>query len=100
MAHDLLGLDGRIVVVAGAAGGGIGTTITRMVAQAGATVVAVSRGQENLDRHLGPLLAEGLAVVPVAADASTDDGVSATLNVVGRTDGEFHGLVNVAGGAG
>src|SRR6201988_4494454 len=99
MAHDLLGLDGRIVVVAGAAGGGIGTTITRMVAQAGATVVAVSRGQDNLDRHLGPLLAEGLSVVPVAADASTDDGVGATLEAVRRTEGELHGLVNVAGGA-
>jgi 3-oxoacyl-[acyl-carrier protein] reductase len=99
MERDLLGLTGRIVVVAGAAGGGIGTTITRMVAQAGATVVAVSRGQDNLDRHLGPLLAEGLSVVPVAADASTDDGVSATLSAVRRTDGEFHGLVNVAGGA-
>jgi 3-oxoacyl-[acyl-carrier protein] reductase len=99
MARDLLGLDGRVVVVAGAAGGGIGTTITRMVAQAGATVVAVSRGQDNLDRHLGPLLAEGLSIVPVAADASTDDGVSATLAAVRHTDGELHGLVNVAGGA-
>lgn len=97
--RDVLGLAGRIVVVAGAAGGGIGTAITRMVAQAGATVVAVSRGQENLDRHLGPMLAEGLPVVPVAADASTDDGVNATLEAVRRTDGEFHGLVNVAGGA-
>jgi NAD(P)-dependent dehydrogenase (short-subunit alcohol dehydrogenase family) len=99
MGRDLLRLDGRIVVVAGAAGGGIGTTITRMVAQAGATVVAVSRGQDNLDRHLGPLLAEGLPVVPVAADASTDEGVSATLEAVRRTEGELHGLVNVAGGA-
>lgn len=99
MGRDLLGLDGRIVVVAGAAGGGIGTTITRMVAQAGATVVAVSRGQDNLDRHLGPLLAEGLSIVPVAADASTDEGVSATLEAVRRTEGELHGLVNVAGGA-
>jgi 3-oxoacyl-[acyl-carrier protein] reductase len=99
MGRDLLGLDGRIVVVAGAAGGGIGTTVTRMVAQAGATVVAVSRGQDNLDRHLGPLLAEGLPVVPVAADASTDEGVSATLEAVRRTEGELHGLVNVAGGA-
>jgi 3-oxoacyl-[acyl-carrier protein] reductase len=99
MGRDLLGLDGRVVVVAGAAGGGIGTTITRMVAQEGATVVAVSRGQDNLDRHLGPLLAEGLSIVPVAADASTDEGVSATLAAVRRTDGEFHGLVNVAGGA-
>jgi 3-oxoacyl-[acyl-carrier protein] reductase len=99
MERDLMGLDGRIVVVAGAAGGGIGTTITRMVAQAGATVVAVSRGQDNLDRHLGPLVADGLPVVPVAADASTDDGVSITLEAVRRADGELHGLVNVAGGA-
>ncbi|OMC51154.1 oxidoreductase [Mycobacterium sp. IS-2888] len=99
MGHDLLGLEGRIVLVAGAAGGGIGTTVTRMVAQAGATVVAVSRDQDNLDRHVGPLQAEGLPVVPVAADASTDDGVSAALAAVGRIDGEFHGLVNVAGGA-
>jgi 3-oxoacyl-[acyl-carrier protein] reductase len=99
MERDLLGLDGRIVVVAGAAGGGIGTAITRMVAQAGATVVAVSRGQDNLDRHLGPLVADGLPVVPVAADASTDDGVSTTLEAVRRADGELHGLVNVAGGA-
>jgi 3-oxoacyl-[acyl-carrier protein] reductase len=99
MNQDLLRLDGRIVVVSGAAGGGIGTTITRMVAEAGATVVAVSRGQDNLDRHLGPMVDEGLAVAPVAADASTDDGVSATLEAVRRAEGELHGLVNVAGGA-
>jgi len=103
MQHNLLGLDGRIVVVAGAAGGGIGTTITRMVAEAGATVVAVSRGQENLDRHIGPLVADGLSVVPVAADASTDEGVRVTMDAVvevaHRTSGELHGLVNVAGGA-
>jgi 3-oxoacyl-[acyl-carrier protein] reductase len=99
VSRDLLGLDGRIVVVAGAAGGGIGTAITRLVAEAGATVVAVSRGQDNLDRHLGPLLAEGLAIVPVAADASTDGGVSTTVEAVRRVDGELHGLVNVAGGA-
>ncbi len=99
MSQDLLGLAGRVVVVAGAAGGGIGTTVTRMVAQAGATVVAVSRGQDNLDQHLGPLVADGLSVVPVAADVSTDDGVRATLDAVRHADGELHGLVNVAGGA-
>jgi 3-oxoacyl-[acyl-carrier protein] reductase len=99
MGHDLLGLGGRVVVVAGAGGGGIGTAITRLVAEAGATVIAVSRGQENLDRHVGPLVADGLPVVPVAADASTDDGVNATLDAARRADGELHGLVNVAGGA-
>ncbi|OBI97756.1 SDR family NAD(P)-dependent oxidoreductase [Mycobacterium asiaticum] len=99
MTHDFLGLAGRVVVVAGAAGGGIGTTVTRTVAQAGATVVAVSRGKDNLEEHMGPLIAEGLPVVPVAADVSTDDGVSAALEVACRADGELYGLVNVAGGA-
>ena len=96
---DFLKLDGRIVVVSGAAGGGIGTTVTRQVARAGATVVAVSRSRENLDRHIAPLAAEGLQVVPVAADAATDAGLAATLDQVRRTKGELHGLVNVAGGA-
>ena len=35
MGQNLLKFDGRIVVVSGAAGGGIGTTVTRMVAALG-----------------------------------------------------------------
>jgi NAD(P)-dependent dehydrogenase (short-subunit alcohol dehydrogenase family) len=96
---DLLKLDGRIVVVSGAGGGGIGTTITRMAAQAGATVVAVSRSKENLDEHVAPLAEQGLSVVPVSADASTDEGVAAVMDHVRRTDGALYGLVNIAGGA-
>ena len=78
MSENLLQLDGRVIVVAGAGGGGLGTTVTRMAARAGATVIGVSRGKENLDRHLGPLVAEGLAVIPVAADVETDEGPSST----------------------
>jgi NAD(P)-dependent dehydrogenase (short-subunit alcohol dehydrogenase family) len=100
---DLLDLSGRIVVVSGAGGGGIGTTVTRMVAEAGATVIAVSRRRENLDEHVGPLAQQGLSVIPVAADASTDDGIAAVLDAVRRagkeTGAHLHGLVNVAGGA-
>lgn len=96
---SLLSLDGRIVVVSGAGGGGIGTTVTRMTAEAGATVVAVSRSQDNLDTHVGPLVDKGLPVVTVAADASTDDGIATVLDTVRRTDGRLYGLVNVAGGA-
>jgi NAD(P)-dependent dehydrogenase (short-subunit alcohol dehydrogenase family) len=96
---DLLRLDGRIVVVSGAGGGGIGTTVTRMAAEAGATVVAVSRSKENLDEHVAPLAHEGLSVVPVAADASTDEGIAAVIDQVRCTDGNLYGLVNVAGGA-
>src|SRR5262245_21495646 len=96
---DLLRLDGRIVVVSGAGGGGIGTTVTEMAARAGATVVAVSRSQDNLDEHVRPLAGEGLPIVPVAADASTDDGIATVLEAVRRTEGRLYGLVNIAGGA-
>ncbi|MGN5239775.1 MULTISPECIES: SDR family oxidoreductase [unclassified Rhodococcus (in: high G+C Gram-positive bacteria)] len=99
MSTNFLDLTGRIVIVSGAAGGGIGTSVTRMVAQAGATVVAVSRSEENLNKHIEPLVTEGLSVVPVAADASTDDGIAVVLDTVRRTDGSLYGLVNVAGGA-
>jgi NAD(P)-dependent dehydrogenase (short-subunit alcohol dehydrogenase family) len=96
---DLLRLDGRIVVVSGAGGGGIGTTVTAMAADAGATVIAVSRSKENLDEHVAPLASRGLPVVPVAADASTDDGIATVMEQVRRADGDLYGLVNVAGGA-
>ena len=97
--EDLLRLDGRIVVVSGAGGGGIGTTVTAMTARAGATVIAVSRSKENLDEHVVPLAQQGLAVIPVAADASTDDGIAAVIEHARHADGSLYGLVNVAGGA-
>ena len=97
---DFLGLRGRVVAVAGAAGGGIGTTVARMVAEAGATVIAVSRGKDNLDNHIAPLADRGLPIVPVAADVATEDGVAAVIEAAAAAEGELHGLVNVAGGAG
>ena len=97
--NNLLGLAGRIVVVSGAGGGGIGTTVTRMAAQAGATVIAVSRSAENLAEHVTPLAEQGLSVVPVSADASTDEGIATVMDQVRRTDGALYGLVNIAGGA-
>ncbi|MCW2517145.1 MAG: dehydrogenase, short-chain alcohol dehydrogenase like protein [Mycobacterium sp.] len=96
---DLLRLDGRVIVVSGAGGGGIGTTVTAMAAEVGATVIAVSRSKENLDEHVVPLARRGLSVIPVAADASTDDGIATVMDQVSRTDGDLYGLVNVAGGA-
>ncbi len=94
-----LKLAGRIVVVSGAAGGGIGTTTTRMIAEQGATVIAVSRSQENLDKHIGPMIASGLSVIPVAADASTDEGIATAMNAAKKAKGTLYGLVNVAGNA-
>jgi NAD(P)-dependent dehydrogenase (short-subunit alcohol dehydrogenase family) len=99
VASDLLGLDGRVVIVSGAGGGGIGTTVATMAAQAGATVIAVSRSKDNLDTHIGPLVTAGLRVVPVVADASTDEGIATILDAARAAEGDLFGLVNVAGGA-
>lgn len=99
MGQALCKLDGRIVVVTGAAGGGIGTSAARMLAGAGATVIATSRSQEKIDKNLGPLIAQGLSIVPVVADVSTDEGVAATMEQVRRTKGTLYGLANIAGGA-
>lgn len=94
-----LKLAGRIVVVSGAAGGGIGTTTTRMIAEQGATVIAVSRSQANLDKHIGPMVASGLSVIPVAADASTDEGIATAMEAAKKAKGTLYGLINVAGNA-
>ena len=99
MEQNLLKFDGRIVVVTGAAGGGIGTSVTRRLAEVGATVVAVSRSQEKIDKNIAPLIARGLSIVPVVADVSTDAGVAATMEQVQRSKGTLYGLANVAGGA-
>ncbi|WP_304118403.1 SDR family NAD(P)-dependent oxidoreductase [Mycolicibacterium bacteremicum] len=97
--NELLSLTGRIVVVSGAGGGGIGTTVTRLAAEAGATVIAVGRSRENLDTHVGPLAAQGLAVHPVVADAATDEGIATVLEAARAAQGTLYGLVNIAGGA-
>ncbi len=99
MEQDLLKFGGRTIIVTGAAGGGIGTALTRMLAQAGATVIGVSRSDEKIEKNLAPLVAQGLPVVPVKADVSTDDGIAATMEAALAAKGTLYGLANVAGGA-
>ncbi|AHH19064.1 oxidoreductase, SDR family [Nocardia nova SH22a] len=96
---DFFGLDGRVVIVSGASGGGIGTAVARRIAEAGAHVIAVGRSAEKLDIDIAPLAAQGLPITPVAADATTDDGIATVLEQARRADGQLYGLVNIAGGA-
>ena len=99
MNQSLLNFEGRVVIVSGAAGGGIGTAVTRMLAEAGATVIAASRSQEKIDRNIEPLVGQGLGIVPVVADVSTDEGIAAVMEAALGATGSLYGLANVAGGA-
>ena len=69
MEQNLLKFDGRIVVVTGAAGGGIGTSVTRMLAEAGANTVIKSDDNE-LIRHLYLEAAKTVRYGGVAPDAA------------------------------
>lgn len=97
--NDFFGLDGRVVIVSGASGGGIGTAVARQIAEAGAQVIAVGRSADKLDKDIAPLVEQGLAITPVAADAATDEGIATVLAQARRAEGQLYGLVNIAGGA-
>ncbi|MCI4592370.1 SDR family oxidoreductase [Sphingobium sp. BYY-5] len=99
MAQQLIDFTGRTIIVTGAAGGGIGTATTRMLAQAGATIIAAGRTQEKFDANIAPLIAQGLPIVPVIADVGTDEGVARVMEAALAAPGTLHGLANVAGGA-
>lgn len=99
MTRPDLNFDGRIVIVTGAAGGGIGTTLARMLAERGATVIATSRSAENLERRIEPLVKQGLAIVPVQTDVSTDAGIATVMAAARAAPGTLWGLANIAGGA-
>lgn len=99
MNHSLPRLDGRIIIVSGAGGGGIGTSITRWIAEAGATVLAVDRSPDHLDQHIAPLEQAGLSISRVVADVLDADGIETVMKCLHSTPGELHGLVTVIGGA-
>ncbi len=90
-------LSGRVVLVCGA-GGGIGQSVTRLMANAGATVVAIDHTQAFVDRAVADVESRGAIGMGIVADvrqrAQTNGLVPQVLERFGRIDG----LVNVAGG--
>ena len=96
--QDLWRLEGKVIIVSGAAGGGLGTAITKLCAGAGATVIAADLAADKLDRDIAPLVAQGLSVKAVTADVLTEQGVAAIMNEALAAPGDLYGLVTVVGG--
>jgi NAD(P)-dependent dehydrogenase (short-subunit alcohol dehydrogenase family) len=93
-----LGLRGKAVVVAGAGGGGIGTAICRMLAEAGVAVGAIDLGREQLVAAEQAVAAVDGRIVSLVADLREPDQVARAVGEAAAALGPLHGLVHVAGG--
>ena len=90
-------LDGRVVIVAGVGGGGIGTASAVLLAKAGATVVGLDRSEAG--RATAEAALEGLGRSRViACDLTDKQAVRAMIADVERKDGPIRGVLNVVGG--
>ena len=91
------GLEGLSVVVMGAGGGGIGTSISRFLGHAGASVVAVDIDAEKLKVCTDALAADGTKHIGLLADGRDKEAVAAVVDSACEL-APLRGSVQVAGG--
>jgi NAD(P)-dependent dehydrogenase (short-subunit alcohol dehydrogenase family) len=95
---ERLGLDGRAFVVAGAGGGGIGTAVCRLLAEAGATVGAIDIGRQEVVAAERAVAESGGEIASLVADLREPDQVERAVKDAAEMIGPLSGLVHVAGG--
>jgi NAD(P)-dependent dehydrogenase (short-subunit alcohol dehydrogenase family) len=91
-------LGGRIVLVCGAGNAGIGAAVSDLVAQAGATVVAIDQTQALVDETVARIEAAGGGVLGIVADLMDREQTDRILPMIREAFGRIDGVVNVAGG--
>lgn len=91
------GLEGLSVVVMGAGGGGIGTSISRFLGHAGASVVAVDIDAEKLKVCTDALAADGTKHIGLIADGRDKTAVAEVVDKACEL-APLRGSVQVAGG--
>ncbi|NKB98259.1 MAG: SDR family NAD(P)-dependent oxidoreductase [Pseudomonadales bacterium] len=92
------GLDNKVVVVTGGAGG-IGSEIARAFARSGAKVVIASRNLDKLNTVGAEIASDGHTCLPIACDVTEPEQVDQMVAKTIRELGGLDVLVNNAGGA-
>ena len=77
--------------------GGIGASVARALAEAGARVVVVDRDRPNADRVAAAIVADGGAARAATADVTDEASVDALFADIVALDGKIDVLVNNAG---
>jgi len=93
----VIDLNRRAYLVCGAGGGAIGTAICRILAEAGATVVAVDKAEQGRQVAAEALAPFGDNHLVLDADLTDTASVEAMLAEAGKA-GAIRGTVNVVGG--
>lgn len=94
---DVLGLNGRVVVITGAAHG-IGRATAQMMCAHRAQVVALDIDKDGLAYTSGQIREAGGLIRPVVLDVTREDQVVATFRRLKDEVGRVDVLVNVVGG--
>jgi 3-oxoacyl-[acyl-carrier protein] reductase len=95
---ERLGIEGRTFVVAGAGGGGIGTAVCRLLAEAGAVVAAIDVDRPQLVPAERAVAEAGGRIATFLADVREADQVERAVKDATEMVGPLAGLVHVAGG--
>jgi NAD(P)-dependent dehydrogenase (short-subunit alcohol dehydrogenase family) len=91
-------LEGRVILVCGAARGGISGATCRRAAAAGATVAAVDQTQALLDQTIADIEAAGGRCHGIVADLTDLAQSDPIIETVVRKFDRLDGVANVAGG--
>lgn len=95
MTAHWLGLDGRLAVVTGAAGG-LGAAIARAFVEAGARLVLLDRSADSLALLTAELHESGATALALGCDVSDPASVAAAARASAEAAGPCHVLVNNA----
>jgi 7-alpha-hydroxysteroid dehydrogenase len=96
-ALDAFRLDGKVAIVTGA-GRGIGASIARTFADAGANIVLTARTKEQLDEVAADVRAAGREALVIPADVNDNDALEEIVARTAAELGRIDVVVNNAGG--